>query len=1299
MFNHYITKNTTLFLLIIFFLANTVYPYEINYLEIEEKLPPFPKDFALIQNPSVVVYEGNELYFNPSSTAQTINSLKEVDFGSSNFYSTRAYGANNQHQYYFNLALQNFEKCEAFFSVNQNYEMEFSLNENLDQSTLKTLYNRYRKELELFGIRINREVTYIDHDDHTHTQERYYVIKIDSTLSYKDAVNPLTRTAISGLLTFVETIPTSLSFLPRTQTQTTVAESWNNCGEYNENYKNGVEYLRSYSSILLGQLREEIIALMNTHKELDYIGVCDENYTWKGSSICRKIEEELYSIQQDQSLTYNNILFNIEKVNLGEFSGFNGLLYNTSELIKRIKPLRKEANQTLSEMTVYVENSEVTINNYLEDIRELIEELRNEKIYLIDGFYSNQTNPGELNIKNKFYDLENKLYLLEEEARVIKNQINNRERGWLAQSYSRSQELISELIQTKEEVLSLRSTSISTVEKFREIVLNLIEKLEGEGIDLSGERELITKGDNAKDLGTKFTYYREALSSILYITQFEGNTLIQMYEELKESLPSLIERAKIDQIDVSSEEAQLSYYLSLNNKSLAVKGMIEIRDSIITKATLQYGDLGLLRKKLYSYLDKNLPITSEIKAELMEKENGVVFNGRIDFERGIGKLRELYLFYINSISEIENTLPEVLENTLEVESYFNIPYYEEEETEINGYISIFNPSTFEVEGTVETYSPIKPNSPEVVAYNNCIATLRVKVGPYETKVINVNEVITPIRITNTNIEVTGKDGTTYIKKELLIETRVCGNRIKLDDDYDKVSSNEFRVEGSYLVGEFSPGFYYAKVEKQEENGYSIKVTSRSLEKTEEGIFEKIEYEINTNRKHDYIDIEGRFSKAETTKEFKLFTDKIRIYDVVGTEKVILFRKISSEESEIIRLEQLLRLNNLTQEEEIELETILNIENPEEKLEQLLELYGKVEERIEGKEKEEYLEEKIRSNVEKEIELVRKGIVCAQNNNIPYLEESYRERLNFLEQKISTINNSDEKILKEIEKELNKERNWLEKTHKRLVSDAIKDFTKSYKGYVKLNIPNTNISSLSEKFEYYIARYNSNPKDPENVCNIIKIKDSISSKVSFLSINIKEEKTKKIKELGKEAQNLTKEVTLFISKGEKILGKETLNRVEQIKKRLDKINKELSKGEKANLNYVENEIETLKYEADLYKRDLENLAVKTLNQAKTYFESIKDKIREEDRKALENALLEAEEKLENNEFLDAIRLSKNVNNYKPPKQEELPLKEMALLGVIIVLIVALYLKESKKKKNEKKERKIKLKRITDSEETE
>ncbi len=1196
-----------------------------NFSKINESINGFWKSSKYVE------YKNGKYLFNPEYTIGWIKDFyPEADISDEGiariFYES---------QYYFEKAREDYEYCEELFGFREDNSAYIKLKKSAligaSQSTLEHIYESSGNEVlrKYAEFSVGREIRTKKEGNKTKKYFYYYV------KTNKGVVESISLDMLDSDDFYIKMFPLYIAKPELFFVSIDLKKSWDSCKDYSFHMETAFENL---DNSIIGEVQnanDEVLEMYSLYNELDYYGFCDESYSGEGKELCINTENFLYSVENGLDSEYYKIGKGIEEYEDGNLSGALEAIRKAEEIKTRRINLSLEIDRIKKEAMERIEAGDYIIKEKISKIEEIDEDLEKNGLLQIDiGFSENGISSRIKSIKEEYVELREKFEKIKEEIEKVDEWKLSKEHGWLAKSEEIIRNNIREVDDVYYEYKDEMRKAEESVLAFREMVVEAINELKEKGVDVEYEEKMIEEGDERELLKDKFSYYKEAwISAYAKLVSFETGEY-DAYEKMKTIVEQLLKKAEEDEIDVAVEKEMFERYKADSNLSRALSGLREIRRSVIAKAELKYAELQLMRDEIEGYIERAKGGLDYIRDELAVYEAGIVRNGIINYEKGIGKLKELMKKYREILEKINKMREKV--STLESYSISNFEYVEDEEEELSVVIRIHNPNPFVLENkVVEVFVPFEPE--KALEWNECKAKVLINnIEPYETKVLEFSRKLRPVEINYNKNKVYGENGKAYIDEGISIKSRVCAEGIILEKEYKKISGDGFLLVGkNKVIGKITPGYYYLEGERVKESGYEI--NKRNV-KMENGIL-SYELAIEPYEDFDHIDLNiPEEAEIITGKRILRKGNILRVYDIDENTIINVSQRIEDEEGEAEKIIEYLNSTNLTEEERETLEEILD-ENTS-NLEELIELKDSVEERMDELEKSRKYLISLREEMNKEIEELETGIECSNKTNTSEMLELYEERVEELMNYLEKLGEGDPDVIYSIKQ--NYDKRWLEKTHKSIVSRIMKEFAAKYKEYKKIGVYDEQIEEYAEKINELFNYYSMDPENAENICRIFTNEEEIKKRLRDLKENkeiIEKENEEKIEEEMEKASNKLENYRMNYIELEEMM-KQSTKEPEKIKKEIERIKEKLESG-KLNTRTGIEKIKSLEKDIEYYLDKMRVFAETEYQMAMLEYEKNKNKINEEERKIIEEALKKVSNHIKNKEYGKAARISRNI----------------------------------------------------------
>jgi len=170
-------------------------------------------------------------------------------------------------------------------------------------------------------------------------------------------------------------------------------------------------------------------------------------------------------------------------------------------------------------------------------------------------------------------------------------------------------------------------------------------------------------GEGTGILGRKYENYAKALS-YAWMALGEKGALENDTSSLIAQAEDLLRRAKMDEINVATEQELLSYLKSAQGGTDISMELQSIISSVLKKADLKYGHLLDTRSELLANISASADCGADLKTTMENAERGIVSGNRIDYMNGIGRLSGLEADYGEIAVELSLCEENILSNSL-----------------------------------------------------------------------------------------------------------------------------------------------------------------------------------------------------------------------------------------------------------------------------------------------------------------------------------------------------------------------------------------------------------------------------------------------------------------------------------------------------------------------------------------------------------------------------------------------------------------------------------------------------------
>lgn len=490
-----------------------------------------------------------------------------------------------------------------------------------------------------------------------------------------------------------------------------VLDIWNTmngylaCFEYGEPWKETMNYAMDIVEESQEEVGSEINKLEKDYENLEESGVCEEDYP-REVGVCTRAESALENyngefVYGEESVFYEvwDSFKNLSHISsympeMRPFTVYVGSVWGEQGVLVQSEEIREEIDEALAQETEYIEGiieeSKDSLGEREAEFK-LLEKQKLEKI--ISGAEMDEYLGEEIiSIKEEFesieIELEESKELVEEATRIYKQE----EEDYLKESLILASGSVGSLeeLGIRMQVVEEEATGIvESKEKKTSKEISEFEK-ESKGIILSTEteelykiaKEYYTDGNEEEILGEKYDYY---YNSMKYITlaeasfkKEEGETELE-FLTLVEEVEKILKGAKQDGLEVEYEQVEFEYLKK--HQSLEFYDELEgLKESIIEKSRIRFG-----------YLEGaigNIEETAQIAGgeldylllDFYKSKNEIFGYDGIEYEKGIGKLKNFETEYFEIKGKIEGMLEKIMEKKVEskIETSVGVGYIDQE---------------------------------------------------------------------------------------------------------------------------------------------------------------------------------------------------------------------------------------------------------------------------------------------------------------------------------------------------------------------------------------------------------------------------------------------------------------------------------------------------------------------------------------------------------------------------------------------------------------------------------------------
>jgi len=811
---------------------------------------------------------------------------------------------------------------------------------------------------------------------------------------------------------------------------------------------------------------------------------------------------------------------------------------------------------------------------------------------------------------------------------------DNKESNYIYETCSGLTEIDREAPQLKADLEVLERDAESTVAYWRNEALRLIEMGSEMGLDMTEAVEAYKRGELAHTLGEKYVAYLEAhtLATLILATATEENNETLNSEEVQELLAyvrSLIERAKQDGIDVSEEEARLELALNNPDENIVISTLLDIKRSIVEKASVAYSDLPGLREEVYRYINTDPEFFQSIRWEVESAEAGVVVNGYIDYEKGLGKLHILRQTYQEALRDILEMIKGI--GILDGDFYVDVPNVVafNEEVPISIFASFYNPYPFEVDGEVEKEMPLPLDfsiQGEKISVRGIGTTAEISysLGPFEGDTLN--EEVSKVLGTLSEVGESkyGDSGVIYVSKDYVADVLTTQPTYLLPVkgtvwvNGKKVGFTD-RVAGSLLGGSasISVGF-------ESDKGYTWERGEITI--VEKGSYREVSYEIRINNPEEgleYLTIpllkDEEDSSFDAPYLLEVEEGLLKISNppageiVVEVTDTLPLDPKDELEDRLDDLEEDAKDEGVYEDYKDEFEDIQeDIEegNYDDAMEKMNDLEEKLEQEKKDREKYMPIIGETLDSIEEELALVEEALGAVKGEDPYGLKGVFEKRKDELEKLKGEIESlvADRDYRRAYEKAKEYSQATFVRSLLQLAKDMKKEKDDLMKDYYKAKVDVEEVNELAQAFERTYSRVRTGiAKDYKALVEMEGLLVKLREKVEEVLKNkdkLKSEEEKKYEEEKEKAEELLQEYEEYYKKAKELGLEEYFARTpDYYKKKIAS----LPTGSQAALKYSSAKLAELRKEMEESIKKIEELAKEKAKRAFALYNNIRDRL--------------------------------------------------------------------------------------------
>lgn len=460
------------------------------------------------------------------------------------------------------------------------------------------------------------------------------------------------------------------------------------CVAYRQSWVALMESSLSTLEESIEETEESLRDARTAYEEIEFMGLCNSNYTRTGSEDCAEIQSAFNTVDNNITegkygkypllLNYSHELskrlaepspdMSLYGTMMGLIWGETGTISLFDAISVRTKDAKNRAEVEFQSLTQSAEGRKHIVSQELQ-------ELKRQDVHLISGAPSSYEvrKPGTVSeLLTDIQGREDRLSICFRDMKMERNRLFKR--GHMANAILGMAEIndayaeltidIEVLEEYARDVVAQQATEAeSELEKTREFIGSSVQSSESVGLYNKAE-SLYEEGEKATTLGMKFAAYSKATA---YARAAQNQ---RVYEEelaqksLLNELKGLIKNAEKDEINIVTERESLKLLEKLQPYQIDEHISSSI-DSIILKARIKYDDdLLEIRKRLYDKLSLAGPSASDLYTDLARYEDGLMEGGQVNYPAAIGQLKKLKEDYLALEEELEQYLGDIVGNSM-----------------------------------------------------------------------------------------------------------------------------------------------------------------------------------------------------------------------------------------------------------------------------------------------------------------------------------------------------------------------------------------------------------------------------------------------------------------------------------------------------------------------------------------------------------------------------------------------------------------------------------------------------------
>lgn len=566
------------------------------------------------------------------------------------------------------------------------------------------------------------------------------------------------------------------------------------CLDYPSHFNLALDQSLSILEIAKSDSQKSISSANSAYEKLRHAGICSSNYSGAGSEECEKffltfetsVSEPTYGKPQVLEQLDSEVESSLQTAEpiLSPFSSYLQLAYSQNGIISYYSNLTKIANVSFAKAQSSQKSLQLLSDSKLAAAKTKLNYYSNQKVNLI--LYGGST---DLAINQKYSQLARNLQEVESNLSLSKSiSAASWQPNYLSDSILILDSSVSKLDQTLADFDSLSDSASSAILQAKEeatfeisIASELENTLNPDGKkSLEISKSLFSKGDSSSLLGESFQFY---FDSAKYARIAKTQTLSSSINSsiLQSDILDLIDRAKSDGLDVSSEVALMNLYSE--SKDPQIPSLV--RSMILEKANSSLASpLSIKHARILLLIDALKPLSSDFASDLSALDKDYFDGTQYDLEKTLGHFSFLSSEYLDLESALLGFSKEILSNSLSTKSSTYFDYLSvSSKTNASVLFTLTNPlnlTSQNVSPSIELDYPIPFGQTDFSLGKNRISTTRVagdfliltlySVSPFESIDFESKKEFDVVKLVKvSNVSTALSDGSAIIESSYIID--------------------------------------------------------------------------------------------------------------------------------------------------------------------------------------------------------------------------------------------------------------------------------------------------------------------------------------------------------------------------------------------------------------------------------------------------------------------------------------------------------------------------------------------------